>query len=61
MRPPIGPSTITVVVYFHDHFISWVIMIVIAQKASHTMPCTEPVIAFPAVFGTMIQNVNRIV
>lgn len=60
IKPPIGPRTITAIVYFHDHFILGVIMITIAQKASQIIPCTEPVIALPAVLGTMSQKVNRI-
>ena len=56
ITPPIGPRTITAIVYVHDHCISGVIMITIAQNASQIIPCTEPVIALPASFGLMSQK-----
>ena len=56
MIPPIGPRTITAIEYFHDHPISGVIMITMAQKASQIIPWMDPVIALPATLGLMIQK-----
>ncbi len=56
MSPPIGPSTITAIEYFHDHSMSLVIMMTIAQKASQIIPWTDPARALPAVCGFTIQK-----